>query len=554
MRHPIMQAMIALAAIIAIASCHSVPDNARYIPANAVAAAGINLGSLSRKVAWEVITGSRLFKEIQRRMPGKTEADAMGGIENAGFEVDNTFYVYTLADNRFAGSSVFVGIIPLDDERLLEAYLSHAFPGTKPQNRANRRELYVGNDLRLAWNNRILMVISARQYDADADTDPVADSIAHDAAIRQHVDDAFVVPESNSITQNKRFNKFAAQDHDVSIWLNYGNFLNDITQGIIEMKGVSISSANWKDAVLTCGVNFKKGLISADVDYYLPAHILAGTKNFKTADVPVEMLHRLPKKNVGVLLSMHLSPGGVKTLLEQAGLFGPANVGLTTQGLDVDYVLEAFDGDMAVLLNDLELKAVLEQDEFMGELVEHKRQTADMNMMWCVGIKNKEHFDKLLEKAVINGMRKTENGYIMPIAYRDSVHLLVVDNYAVISTSKGYVRGFLEGKYKKDELNDAMAEKSYASPFCLFLDVKELFSKVEPSVATSPKDSALIAESKKLLNYISFSGGKLKDYAFHFELEVNFKDKTENSILELVDFAMRMNDISNAAYHKTASP
>jgi hypothetical protein len=220
----------------------------------------------------------------------------------------------------------------------------------------------------------------------------------------------------------------------------------------------------------------------------------------------------------------------------------------------VDYVLEAFDGDMAVLLNDLELKAVLEQDEFMGELVEHKRQTADMNMMWCVGIKNKEHFDKLLEKAVINGMRKTENGYIMPIAYRDSVHLLVVDNYAVISTSKGYVRGFLEGKYKKDELNDAMAEKSYASPFCLFLDVKELFSKVEPSVATSPKDSALIAESKKLLNYISFSGGKLKDDAFHFELEVNFKDKTENSILELVDFAMRMNDISNAAYHKTASP
>src|ERR1043165_1793139 len=101
-----------LIAVALLAACRKVPDNARYIPSDAVAVVGINLKSLSKKIAWNLITGSKLFKEIQKRVPDKKAGDAVGGIENAGFDVANTFYVYTRADNRFAGGNLLAGLVP----------------------------------------------------------------------------------------------------------------------------------------------------------------------------------------------------------------------------------------------------------------------------------------------------------------------------------------------------------------------------------------------------------------------------------------------------------
>ena len=60
------------------------PEYASYIPKDAIAVAGVNLRSLSKKIAWNMITGSKLFKEMQDRMPQKNAKDAMNGIEKAG--------------------------------------------------------------------------------------------------------------------------------------------------------------------------------------------------------------------------------------------------------------------------------------------------------------------------------------------------------------------------------------------------------------------------------------------------------------------------------------
>ena len=72
--------------------------------------------------------------------------------------------------------------------------------------------------------------------------------------------------------------------------------------------------------------------------------------------------------------------------------------------------------------------------------------------------------------------------------------------------------------------------------------MQQLLKNIDPGISHSAHDSAMIAESKKLLNNLSFTGGAFKDNAFEYHLDINFMNTDENSIIELMDYGVRMND------------
>jgi len=57
----------------------------------------------------------------------------------------------------------------------------------------------------------------------------------------------------------------------------------------------------------------------------------------------------------------------------------------------------------------------------------------------------------------------------------------------------------------------------------------------------------MIAESKKLLNNISVTGGAFRDNSFDYHLDINFMNTDENSIINLMDYGMKMSDASKGA-------
>lgn len=535
--------ILSLAALLIVAGCSKQPDNARYIPGDATAVVSVNLGSLSKKIAWNLITGSKLYKEIRKRMPAQNAGDVMGGIENAGLDVSNTFYIYTRQDTRLQGGNMVVGLIPMEDTARWEAYVHQAFPDAGITSVSGHRAASLGTGMYAGWTHDLLIIINAQPAAVDdEDADRKDESPGNDLEIAAEMEAAFAVPTNNSIIHNKRFDGFQPRKHDLSFWLNYGSLLS--SQGVLEAGGFSLAPTMWKDAIFTAGFDFRKGRINGAINYYLPSAVEEATRNFGEVEADRDMLNRLPKNNLDMLLSMHISPGGVKALLEKAGLFGLANVGLTTQGLDVDYVLEAFTGDMAIVMNDFSLSAEIQTDEFMGETVTHKQQKAAMSMTYVVKINKEENFRKLLEFAHQEGMKKTGNGYILPLTTKDSVFLMIDGKYAIVSNQRRYAQGFLGGTFKNTPMKGPMAERVYGYPFALTFDIRQLFREVDPAVSNNPRDSAIIAESKKLLDNATIRGGKYEDNAYKFEMEINFMDKDENSILELIDFGMRMNDIT----------
>jgi hypothetical protein len=548
--HRYLRSIILLSVTIALFSaCSREPDHMRYVPKDAVVVAGINMKSLSKKIAWNVITGSKLFQEMQKRIP---EKNAVSGLENAGIDVSNSFYVYVKTDNRYKGGNRITGLVPLSDAGAWEAYVKQAFPNVEIKQQGDRKEASLGRDMYVGWNKKLLIVINVMSVSADnaGETEgnnsgpKVNVSSAMDKTdASAEMDSAFSVRTENSILGNNRFTGLEKEDHDVIFWLNYDQLMTQyMSSNMGEKMGVSLSNTLWKDAAFTAGFDFKKGKITGDMRYYMPDAMKEIGDSLGSTNADKEMIERLPLQNMDMLFAMHLSPKGVKAMLEKAGFLGLANVGLSTQGMSVDNVLDAFTGDMAILMSDFSLKTESVTDSFMGQAVVHQNQKPSLSMSYVMKINKKDDFQKIVQLAKNVGLVPMKDGYFLPLDEKDSVYMLMNDQYVVLSNKYPNASGFLQGEYKAQKMPEALTPAVLGNPMAFYFDVQQFLKNIDPAISHSAHDSAMIVESKMLLNNISITGGAFKNNAFESHLDINFINTEENSIIELMDFGMRMSD------------
>jgi len=520
-----------------LASCSSpIPDHARYIPKDAVATAGINLKGLSKKIAWSMITGSKLFKEMQDRIPEKNAKDAMSGIEKAGIDFVNTLYVYVKTDNRFAGGNRITGLVPLSDAGQWEAYVKQVFPQAAISQHGDHKEASLGRDMYVGWNKKLLIVMNVISSDR---AEPSAGSNAT-GDMPAEMENAFNVSSSNSIKGNKHFTDLELEGHDVSFMLNYDQMMSQMSSNMAEKIGMSLQSTMWKDAALTSGFDFVKGKITGDMHYYMPGMKDIGAELGGT-NADKDMLDRLPTQNMDMLLDMHLSPKAIKAILEKMSLLGTANVALSTIGLSLDNVLDAFTGDMAIVMNDFSLRTEKERDTFMGQTVIHETQKPSVSLTYVMKINKPTEFQKLVKLAKDNHVPQVGDGFAFPIDAHDSVYIVMSNQYAVASNKFADADAILKG-INKGKMSDAAAGSAYGHPTAFYMDVQQFLKNIDPSISHSAHDSAMIIESKKLLSNISFSGGAFANDAFAYHLDINFINTDENSLINLMDFGMKMNE------------
>ena len=539
---------IALAATL-LSACSKLPDHARYIPKDAVAVAGINIRGLGKKIAWNMITGSKLFKEMQKRIPEKSTKDAMDGIEKSGIDLSNTIYVYVKPDTRFKNGNRITGLVPLSDAGSWEAYVKKSFPQVEIKQHGDRKEASLGRDMYVGWSNKLLIIINvmaAPDYGMPGDdTQPAPKPMEDMAGLSAELDNAFGVTNDNSIINNIHFTDVETAGHDITFWLNYGLLMDEY--GNVGNTGVSLSGALWKDAAFTSGFDFKKGKITGDMQYYLPDSMKAIGEAFGAENVDKDMLDRLPNQHMDAVLAMHISPKGVKMLLEKMGILGLANTALATQNMTVDYVLDAFTGDISFVMNDFSLHMKQETDSFMGQAVVHQVQTPTLSMAYVMKINKKENFRKLFDLAKDNGLQPVGTGYAMPLDDKDTIYAQANDQYMIVSNKNPYAEGFLQGTFKTEKMPEAAATQVAGHPFAFYLDMQQMLKNVDAGINQSAQDSAMITESRKLLNNISLTGGAFKNSAISYHLDINFTNTEENSIIELMDYGMKMSDANKTA-------
>ena len=535
-----------------LGSCSSLPDHARYIPKDAVVVAGINFKSLSKKIAWNVITGSKLFKEMQKRLPEKNANDAVSGIEKSGIDFINTFYCYVKTDKRLKGGNRVAVLIPLSDANDFENYVKKIFPNVAITQKGERKEAGIGNIMYIGWTKKLLIVTNTMAdagdyYEAfktvnDAKGKNTADNTENSA----EMDNAFTVTKENSILGNQHFKMLETNGHDVTLWMNYDQLMSQYMNESVadKMGGLTLSNTLWKDAAFAGGFDFKAGKITGDMNYYVSEEMKEIGTDLGAVSADKDMIAHLPLKNMDLLMSWHLSPTGIKKSVEKTGLLGLVNIGMGTQGLSFDNALDAFTGDMAIVMNNLSVKNVVEEDDLMGQRVKHTSQKPDLDMTFVIKINKKDNFMKIFDMYKDAGglMPIGKNGYTVPINTKDSVFIMMNDKYVVASNKHANVIGFLDGTFTKDKIPDAVSKQVMGHPLGLLLDIQQCVSNIDATIVGSSRDSAIFIESKKLLNYLSVNGGEFKNNSFESHLDINFTNTDENSIIELMDYGMKLSD------------
>lgn len=506
-----------------LTSCNSKPDHRKYIPKDASVVAGINLSALSKKIAWNMITGSKLFKEMEKRVPNKNGSDVMSGIDKAGIDVLNTFYVYIKPDNRFNAGMTVTALVPLSDADAWEAYIKKSFPNSTIQSHNKLKVTNLDGNMYLGWDKHLLIVMNAM-------TGSEADMLTE-------LDNAFNISDDNSIKADKHFEQLQSAGHDLSLWVNYGQIMNNYNDRMAPSMaaGVNVSKTMWKETAFACGFDFVKGKITGDMAYYTSKSLEELYKEFGSKNVDKDLLARMPGKELDFLMATHFSTKAMRAMMDSTGMLGIANATLQQQGTNMDNILDAFTGDMAFCLNGLNVS------NSTGPEAMSPFQYNSYCMSFVMKINKKDNFDKLMSFAATMGMTPIAGGYMVPVSAKDSVFVIYNNDYAVFSNKLGNAGTILSGK-NDQPIADAVASEIKKHPFGMFLDVQETVSKLDFSKAMSSAETDIYDQSRKLLSNISINGGEFKDGASRSHLEINFSNKDENSIIILLDYGMKVSD------------
>ncbi len=539
-------------AVTLLFACNKVPDHRRYIPKDAALVAGIDLKSLGKTIAWNMITGSKLFKEMEKKVPQKNGTDIMSGLGNAGIDALNTFYVYLKTDKRFNSGIKVTALVPLSNSGDWETYIKKNFSQAAIKKHNDIQTASLGKDMFVGWNNHLLIIINATSASSDEATSQPATAPVD---MEMELDAAFSITNDNSIISDKNFTKLENSGHDITLWINYEEIMSQYgNEGMASrMGGVSLAPAIWKGTAFACGFDFKKGKITGDLTYYSSKEMSEVYKEFGATNASKEMVERLPAKDLDMLLAMHLSPKGIKDMLTKTDMLGLANAGLASvDDMDIDKLLDAFTGDIAFTMNSLSVERA--SGNYMEEGM--PEQTTRAGVCYVMKINKQENFQKIMDIAAKTGMMlpDTRNaatkGFVVPINARDSFYILIQYPYVTVSNKYPQAKAVIEGGDKNDKLPANVLAQVTGHPIGLYFDIQQSIQKFNVGNPTSEADSILYAESRKLLTDFALNGGEFKDGAMQTHMEVNFTNKDESSIIVLLNYGMKITEALEKAKEK----
>lgn len=543
--------------IVLLASCKSTPDHTKYIPKDAALVVGINTSSLGKKIAWNAFWGSKLLDEMKKNVD---KNNMMQDMEKSGIKTLSTYYAYLKSDKRYPEGKKITAIIPLDDAAKWESYLKSLKPDAVIKTQKERKELFLNNDVYASWNKEVLIVSNVIYLPVQNPFENIdySDSAAvvnaskqmqeskktDDAATALEMEKAFATSVDNAITTQSQFMSLAKAGHDISVWVNYealsGEYMNPQFTG-----GLALSNAMWKDAAVAIGFDFEKGSINGEMQYFISDELKKVCADLGKNNTDIDLLQRLPAEQLNLLAGWNISPGTIKKIMDAMGVAGLANAGLSSTGLTVEGILDAFTGDMGLALNNFSTSAKSVPANSMYDGQEAFTTTdADIDYTIAIKIGKKDAFNKLITFAVSQGLliQAGANSYIVPTG-SDSLHVIVGDTYVVAANAVVNGNAFLNGTYKTNSKPEA-ANIVAKHPTGLYFDVKSVVEKMGTDVYGANRNPEFINLTKNLLSNVIFYGGENKGNTFEYHLSINFTNKDENSLIQLINYVGKMQELT----------
>lgn len=314
-----------------------------------------------------------------------------------------------------------------------------------------------------------------------------------------------------SIAENKDLKSFLKDSHDMSMWFN-SNVVADNTDVLMGAGTLNIESDALKDNFIHGYVDFNQGELLAKSDFLFKKGLTQNIDMLFKDGIKTDFSKYVKGGTQGFTMTAALDFKGLKQLLaENQQLSGMTNLTLKSNGLNLDDITKALDGDIMVS------GLPGEDGKFNGIFAAKINDKASLQKLIGFGeqvkmlVKESEGIYKLQYDKQVNNA-----SFDMNFKWKaDNIRLLIINDMLFVTGDPDIVQSLKQGKPVGTGSSDALA-LSKDNVFALVstgLDLQK-FGKTEANDLT---ESTKITTNRK--------GGTLR---------ITFKDKQNNSLKTLV--------------------
>lgn len=523
---------VVLCLLVLLTGCSSKNDPARYISKDAIGVLGIDGKQLLTKVGITALSGSPLLQELTRGAGGDT---SQFNLEKTGIQFLSTAYLYAVPDLRLESKSRVQLIVELQDVGKFSAFLKQQFKDAKFESKDKLSFAILNENICIGWDKSTAIVAAAipgRRAEGSANNATL---------LTEEIQKTFALSKDQSVLTNKKFADLLKAGHDISVWMNYESLTNSMPQEELGSAGAIMASQKRliKDAFLAGGINFEKGKITGDARYYFNSTMKGVAQALEVKSVNNDLLGKVPGSQMNLMLSHHFNPQGIKALIDTIGVLPLANNALQQVNLTLDDILNAFTGDFLLAFTDFKVATESQSYTLAGSSVNYTKPVPSFNGTFSARIKDKTAFDKLLQVATQNNILTAGTAPNTYVIGGGSVTLATDGTYMVASNDGAVAASFL-----KTTGNTALKVPAEvkSSPSGFFMDIRNSISSVPLDLLYGKEDSSVFHDGKQLLESINGYGGKLTDDHTDVHFDVNFQNKDENSLLQLMHFYKKVRE------------
>ncbi|MBC9931743.1 DUF4836 family protein [Chitinophaga qingshengii] len=550
--------LTAVTAAVVLSACSKVPEVSKHIPKSAGVVLDLNAKEITQKLATNGLTMDKLFSAVQTKDSSemmKSWKDA----QNAGIDLKGHFFVSFVSDS----SSYVTATASLTDADKFEAFLKKNEKNFTLKSGSDFKYILEGESKGIvAWNKSTVIFVSdfdpnnlrnggfpssnsteaypEEQVDSAATAvdsavaTPVALVTADEEAATQHmvrtVDRLFHLKKDETAGSLEPFAKMLKENADVSIFVNpnalYGSSM------------FAMVPANFKKLMegtyYTATSNFEKGRIVANGTYYMGKEIARIYNKYGKKEIDLDMLKKYPSQNVTGFISYAFDFHMVGEIVKSTGMDGVVNMFLAKSGLSMDDVLNAFEGQFTYVASDLAIQKK-ESKYFPGEFSEEPTAKWIFNMK----VGNKEAFNKVMTSPMMKEMFTKEGDryvYANPaMAAAGMPAVSITEKFITVGSDSTLLQDYLAGK-GSIKLPEGIESKVKGSMMGGYIDMEKALGVIPEDKMNSEEEKGILAKLKNLMKDATMVTKNSSGDVSQSEIILNFKNKDENSLVQLINF------------------
>lgn len=516
--------LMVMALAIALSACgSSVESRVGMIPASSTAVFSMDIGQMGQKA----VNFSDLFASFNSN---EEMAEMFEKIDDSGIDFMDQVYMYVNA-----GGAMDVGgglIVPLNDADdfmvfLRDMSIEMGSDFTKlSTDGINHAELSNGSVLVLWDDNTALITNKRLVFNEDGD---------------QQLEDALEIFANGASTQlaseSDEFQALMDEGHDMSFFLNYESLAP-----MAMMMNPMMAQSGIKDMKLTYGLDFEDGEMLMDAVAYYDKSAARFMESFG-GEVDEDILENISTDSPLGFAAFSLNMEAIYSILDDMGLLEEIEAEMAQEGINFENLMMAFSGDMAFVMNDVEMK----RPSWAPET--YSATEPDPRFVVSMGLENEDAVEALLEKLVAEGELLQDGNTYMD---SEGEAFVQMEDDRILISDFGSRDAIVNGDL--GELPGYMGEMLEEYPGAFAMDMENMPESVLQEMQEDLPASARewFVEEFPVLSIVGYTDFP-EDQKAHSLMTIKTRDSGENSLRTILDFVQKLVEAEENRYSRPTS-